>query len=211
MRANLSAIAVAVVGLGLLAGPPVVLAGGWDDRRFSTAERRALLSGELVQRRVRQRRGQLDLMGGTAWQVIDAPAERVWEALLDTPRYHRFMPQVLEARLGDRAPGERTVYMRQGQGFIQADYYLKVTVDHGDHDIAFTIDESRPHDLKAAFGFYTVRPYGPDRSLLAYGVMADIGDGLVAAAARGTVHEWMLKVPWMVKRFVEGSGRYIYR
>ena len=67
MRANLSAIAVAVVGLGLLAGPPVVLAGGWDDRRFSTAERRALLSGELVQRRVRQRRS-------THWNLESKPA-----------------------------------------------------------------------------------------------------------------------------------------
>jgi hypothetical protein len=28
---------------------------------------------------------------------------------------------------------------------------------------------------------------------------------------RPAVQEWALRVPWMVKRFVEGSGRYIYK
>jgi hypothetical protein len=27
---------------------------------------------------------------------------------------------------------------------------------------------------------------------------------------RDSVHEWMLRTPWMIKRFVEGSGRKIY-
>jgi hypothetical protein len=70
----------------------------------------------------------------------------------------------------------------------------------------------RPHDLRAAWGFYNVRPYADGKkTLLAYGVMADIGMGPVGALIGDDVHEWLLKVPWTVKRFVEGSGRHIYK
>jgi hypothetical protein len=55
-----------------------------------------------------------------------------------------------------------------------------------------------------------VRAYAGGKTLLAYGVMADIGNGLGSMLLRGSVHEWMMKVPWMVKRFIEGSGRYLY-
>ena len=48
------------------------------------------------------------------------------------------------------------------------------------------------------------------KTLLAYGVMADIGGGFLMGSMRDSVHEWMLRTPWMIKRFVEGSGRKIY-
>ena len=72
------------------------------------------------------------------------------------------------------------------------------------------MDQDRPHDLRAAWGFYTVRPYG-NGTLLVYGIMADLGGGFISALVQDAVHEWMLKTPWMIKRFVEGSGRWIYK
>jgi hypothetical protein len=42
-------------------------------------------------------------------------------------------------------------------------------------------------------------------------VMADIGAGIFGALVRDDVHDWMLKVPYTVKRFIEGSGRWLYR
>jgi hypothetical protein len=152
-------------------------------------------------------------MGGSSWQVIDAPPDVVWRALLDTPRYHRFMPQVLEARVVRASDNIRTVFLRQGtEGLVEAKYYLRVNVHEDRRDITFAIDDDMPHDLlRAAWGFYTVRPYREGKTLLAYGVMADIGGGVVASLMRHNVHDWMLRTPWMVKRFLEGSGRKLYR
>ena len=57
-----------------------------------------------------------------------------------------------------------------------------------------------------------MRPYADGKkTLLAYGVMADLDVGGIGAFLRDHMHEWLLKVPWTVKRFVEGSGRYIYK
>ncbi len=200
---------LALVLAGSLASSALAKREG--ERDLTQDERDSLAAGDLVRRPMTQRRGDLHLMGGTSYQVIDAPPRVVWSALLDTQRYPRMMPQVLEARVVRAEDGERTVFMRQGAGPIDASYYLTINVYQERGDITFSIDERRPHDLRAAWGFYTVRPYEGDKTLLAYGVMADIGGGMLGSMVRGTVHEWMLKVPWTVKRFVEGSGRHIYK
>jgi ribosome-associated toxin RatA of RatAB toxin-antitoxin module len=196
----------------LFCWPLVAVANQEASRDFSREERASLERGGLVQRPLVQRRGSLELMGGTSYQVIDASPDIVWRALLDTSRYPRMMPQVREARVVKSAAAERTVFVRQGTGPIEKTYYLKVKVYEQARNITFSIDDKRPHDLRAAWGFYTVRPYaGGEKTLLAYGVMADIGSGMLVALVRDEVHDWMLKVPFTVKRFVEGSGRKLYR
>lgn len=201
---------VIVLGAGLLLS--AVAYAGNGTRELSQEERASLDRGALVQRPIVERRGSLELMGGTSYQVIDAPLKVVWSALLDTAHYHRMMPRVLEARVVKDDAKERTVYMRQGAGPFQRTYYLSVRMYPERGDITFSVDEKRPHNLNAAWGFYTVRPYaGGEKTLLAYGVMADLDVGGIGALIRGDVHDWLLKVPWTVKRFVEGSGRYIYK
>jgi hypothetical protein len=181
-------------------------------RDFSNAERASLAAGDLVRRPLAERRGSLDLMGGTSFQVVDAPLRVVWNALLDTQYYHRMMPRVLEARLIEEDKDRRTVFMRQGAGPFERAYYLSVQVSEQRGDISFRVDEQRPHDLRAAWGFYNVRPYDDGRkTLLSYGVMTDMNVGTLGLFIRNDMHDWLLKVPWTVKRFVEGSGRYIYK
>jgi hypothetical protein len=190
----------------------IASAGNGGNRDFSREERASLAAGDLVSRPMVERRGSLELRGGTSYQVIDAPLRVVWRALLDTSHYHRMMPRVLEAKLVRDETHQRTVFMRQGVGPFEKAYYLDVHIYEERGDITFSVDERRPHDLRAAWGFYTVRPYADgSKTLLAYGVMADIGAGPVGMLAGDDVHEWLLKVPWTVKRFVEGSGRYIYK
>jgi hypothetical protein len=177
---------------------------------FTADELQRLAHGQLVERRTTLERGDLRLMGGTSWQVIDAPPDSVWRALLDTGHYPRMLPQVTEARLVREDGDHRTLFLRHGSGVAQTSYYLDVNVDSAQRGMTFHIDETRPRSIRAAFGYYGVRAYPGGRSLLVYSVMADIGDGLLTALLRSTVHEWMMKVPWLVKRFVEGSGHDLY-
>jgi hypothetical protein len=194
--------------LGALAGR--AQAGSESQPQLTADELQRLAGGEMVERRLVREQGDRRLMGGTSWQVIDAQPEVVWQALLDTPYYPRMLPQVSEARLVSETDTKRTVFVRHGGGLTQTSYYLDVQIDRLRHDMSFRIDASRPHGIRAAWGFYAVRAYAEGKTLLAYGVMADIGNGLGSMLLRGSVHEWMMKVPWMVKRFVEGSGRYLY-
>jgi hypothetical protein len=194
----------ALLALTLLS-PAAAVAGAAGDPAFTPQELRRLELGQLVERRVIQHRGELRLMGGTSWQVIGASPDAVWNALLDTEHYPRMMPQLSEAKIVESAGDNRTIFMRHGGSIAQKSYYLDVHLDRTQRDITFRVDEARPRNIRAAWGFYAVRPYPSGKALLVYGVMADIGDGLVAALLRSSVHEWMMKVPWMVKRFVEGG------
>lgn len=180
-------------------------------RPLTSQERERLSRGELVTRPVIERRGALRLVGGSSWQVINAKPSAVWQAVLDTSRYHRMLPRVKFAKVINKNAQQRTVLVTHDGGVVDVTYSLKVKTYPDRWDVTFALDESRPHDVRAAWGFYSIRPYGNDKTLLAYGAMVDVGDGLIASLARSTVQEWALKVPWMVKRFVEGSGRWIYR
>lgn len=203
--AGLLSLAVALAQLS----PTAALAGIRADREFTAQERVRLDAGELVTRPRSQRRGGLNLTGGTSFQVIDATPEVVWAALLDTSSYRHTMPRVTEARVVGERPDRRTLFMRHGaKGLIERSYYLNLKFDADRRDITFVIDASRPHDVKAAWGFYTVRPYDADsrRTILSYGVMADVGGGLLTRLAGSSVQRWMLRPPNMLKSYLERVG-----
>lgn len=206
------AVAFIALALALVQGPAIARDAAAE---LSSEELSKLERGELVSRAASERRGELRLIGGTSFQVVSAPPEIVWQALLDTQYYRRMLPELQTAQLiRETAKGTqltRTVTLTHGRGPAVASYTLAMQLDPKKRDIAFRLDETRPHDIRAAWGFYTVRPHGQGRSLLVFGVLADPGDGLLRSVLRPAVQEWALRVPWMVKRFVEGSGRFIYK
>jgi hypothetical protein len=118
------------------------------------------------------------------------------------------LPATEDARIVAHRPGERTVRLRHAVGFVDASYHLRLTYDHGRHDISFRLDQQRPNDLRAAWGFLNVRPYEDEagRSLISWGVMADVGGGMIGGMMRGQVHEWMLRVPETIRTYLHGSG-----
>lgn len=211
----LRAVGVGSLLLGALALAQARASARDTAGELSADELRRLERGELVMRPTTERRGDLRLIGGTSFQVVSASPDVVWRALLDTQYYRRMLPQLQQAHVArETAKGaalERIVGLRHGRGPAVSSYYLALQIDPHKRDIAFRLDETRPHDIRAAWGFYTVRPYGAGKALLVFGVLADPGDGVITSLLRPTVQEWALKVPWMVKRFVEGSGRYIYK
>ena len=97
----------------LLVGTSLVSAGSGDS--FSKEELRKLSAGELVQRPVSESRGNLRLIGGTSWQVIDAAPSVVWQALLDTGHYPRMLPQLSEAKLVRRKGAARKEFSAKRQ------------------------------------------------------------------------------------------------
>ncbi|MFT3921101.1 MAG: SRPBCC family protein [Myxococcales bacterium] len=178
---------------------------------FSPQEEQLLRAGKLVARAKTEDRGSLRLIGGTSWQLIDAPPDAVFRALLDTSRYYRMMPAVTGSTLVAEQPGYRKVRLEHKKGPVALSYNLGTHVYPERRDITFSLEEAPAGLPRAAWGFFSVRPFGAKQTLLAYGAMADPGDGLVLTLVRSTVQEWMLQVPRQVKWYVEsreGRARY---
>jgi len=170
---------------------------------FTAEEQRLLANGRLVRRRATRRRGQLRLIGGSAFQVVNRSVDDTWQVLCDEGSYTSWLPQTDDARTVWHRPGERVMRFRHSVGLVTAQYHLRLTYDHEHHDLAFRLDPQRPNDLRAAWGFFRVQPYedDADRSLVSYGVMADVGGGVIGGMFRDQIHESLLLVPASIRRY----------
>lgn len=196
--------------LGLLVGavcalPAIGSAQGGGT--FTAAERQRLSRGELVMRRESQMRGELRLIGGTSWQVVDAPPDAVWEAVTDTDDYTRFLPRVVESRVVRDRDTQRLVFLRHAQGPVEASYTVRIDFMPRQRMARFRIDPARSDSVRDGWGFFIVQPFGDDRAMVTFGILADVGSGMVTGLVRPAVHEWMLRVPEELKKHVERSRR----
>ncbi|MCA9615177.1 MAG: hypothetical protein H6721_08340 [Sandaracinus sp.] len=178
---------------------------------LSDAERAQLDRGSIVLRRVRERRGPLTLIGGTSFQVVDLPPSAVWRALHDDPDHiRRMLPQVHSARQLREEANLRVMHFEHRVGVVRASYAMRFQYDDTQKAVLFQLDESRPHTIRAGWGFMRVRRWGENQTLLSFGAMVDVGEGLISGLVRPTLHEWILKIPWTLKQYVEGAGRSRY-
>ncbi len=178
---------------------------------LSASERATLARGEVVVRPTTERRGPLRLFGGTSYIVVDLPPEAAWGALNDSSsRYRHMLPQVAASRELSRSGDERVIRFEHNVAMISAAYALRFQYNQSNKTIQFRLASEHPHDIRAAWGFFRVRPYRGGRALVSFGAMLDVGDGLLTGALQERLHEWVLKIPWTFKRYIEGSGRRRY-
>ena len=195
--------------LGLQAQVPTL--GLAQRRGFSEEERSALEAGELVVRKQARRRGELQLIGGTSFQVVNRPVREVWRAIQDIPHYDRFVPQLAEASIVQQGDGERLVLLRHAQGPVNASYHITQQLDDDSKTLHFRVDLSRPGDLSEGWGFIHISAYRNSKALVTFGIFADVGRGMLTGFLRPSVHRWMMRVPQLLERYLRGSGRRRYR
>ena len=181
-------------------------------RPLTRAEETALDNGETVTRPVMERRGDLSLMGGISYQVIDLPVGAVWRALNgDSADYRHMLPKVENARETER-DGNRTrsIHFEHEVGVISAEYVMNFTFDHGRKIVQFRLDDDEPHTIRAGWGFLRARPWRDGKTLLTFGTMVDVGRGMITGMIRPTLHHWILRIPWTVMRHLhENRDQYV--
>ena len=180
---------------------------------LTAAEESRLNRGRLVVRETTERRGDLRLFGGSSWQVVNLPADAVWRALCDrASRLRHMLPQTNRSREIGREGNTRTIRLTHRYGFVRASYAVDFTYDHSTKTVVFRLSDEEPKDLRAGWGYIRLRRWGPkqDKTLISFGMLVDVGSGLISGALRPTLHEWMLKVPFTIKQYVEGRGRRHY-
>lgn len=213
MRLTRRAVAVlALAALGLASLASLAPRGSAQDEggeQFTDAERRALDAGRLVAHRRSERRGSLVHFGGTSFQTIDRPIEEVWRAVSDAATYRSLLPQVESVRVVARGEHDAVVRLEHAYGILRAAYHLRLRFDDDRYDLAFDLDTSRPNDVRSARGFLTLSEWPGDRrrTLVSWGILAAVDDGLVGGLVRPQLHHWMLRVPTTMRGYLEGAGR----
>jgi ribosome-associated toxin RatA of RatAB toxin-antitoxin module len=181
-----------------------------SDGSLTAQDKKALAAGELVMKHKNEQRGAHKLIGGQSWQIVDAPIDVAWMALRDLPRYKHFIPLATETDVKRQAGEEADLAVRQQWGPVDVKYVLQTTLDTDRRAMMFRVDHSQAHDIRAGWGFMRLRPYRGSQTLVSFGALVDIGDGIFVSVIRPAVRRDLLRIPSHFKRHLEGDGRELY-
>jgi ribosome-associated toxin RatA of RatAB toxin-antitoxin module len=157
-----------------------------------------------------EQRGPLKLIGGQSWQVVDAPIDLAWRALSDLPSYNRIIPLATQTLVKHQEGDEADLAIRHQWGPVDVQYVLQTTLDPDRRALMFRLDHSQEHDIRAGWGFMRLRSYKGEQTLVSFGALVDIGDGVFVSVIRPAVRRDLLRIPTKFKRYVEGDGRLLY-
>jgi len=162
-----------------------------------------LARGETVIREQTLERGDHRWVGGITYTVMDGSAAEVAAVIDNVESLRRVLPKTKRARLvGTTTDGDQLVELVQGNALMEAQYTIRVRREP--REVRFWLDPRRPHGIDDAWGFFRYQPFitsaGEARVLLTYGVMVDVGPGIVRDFFEERIRAALLSVPQLVRR-----------
>jgi hypothetical protein len=164
------------------------------------AETSRLLQGETVVRFQSLALGAKRYVGGLAYAIVDAPVDDLAPLLDDVNAWKRILPKTRSARRIGAIGGDSLVAMTHGTAFVEASYTMRVHRE--DNAMRFWMDRRRSHDIEDAWGFLRAEPTADGRTLITYGVLIDMGPGLMRDLFEDSVRRLALSVPDRVRGLV---------
>jgi hypothetical protein len=159
---------------------------------------------ETVIREQTVERGDHRYIGGITYTVVDASAAEVAAVIENVESLRRVLPRTKRARVVGTIGGDQLVELAQGNSLMEAEYTIRVR--HSRNEARFWLDPSRPHGIDDAWGFFRYEPFigpgGDERVLLTYGVLVDVGPGIVRSLFEERLRTALLSVPQLLRRQV---------
>jgi hypothetical protein len=144
---------------------------------LTLGEASRLVHGETIVRSEAWESSGRRYVGGVAYALLDASADQVASLAASTDVWRRILPRVRSARRVGTAGGDDFVEVTQGTELLHATYTLRVRHEGG--EIRFWMDPHRPHDIEDAWGFLRAQPRDDGHALVTYGVLIDMGPGIL--------------------------------
>jgi len=183
------ALTLAAVTLGALA----LVASSARADGLTGRETQRLLRGESVARGQSVLVGDRKYVGGVSYVILDGAADEVARLLADVNVWKRVLPKTRSARFVGTVGRDVLLELTNGTLFLEATYTMRL---RGEADgVKFWLDRARHHDVEDAWGFLRVEPMTGGRSLVAYGVLIDVGSGVARDLFEGPVRELAMSVP----------------
>ncbi len=165
-----------------------------------------LIRGQTVSRKQEMRRGLRRFVGGVSYSVVDWGPDDVAALLYDVTLWNRVIPRVRDVRQVPSAGEDPRVQVSHGSAFVSVKYTLRVRRDG--RVIRFWMDPTMRHDIEDVWGFFRTEPLPAGRTLITFGVLIDLGDGLLRDLFEGPVQELALEIPDNVRAvIVERTAR----
>jgi hypothetical protein len=164
---------------------------------LSSGEADRLASGGTVTRTQELERGQRRYVGGVTYTIVDAGADELASLLDDVERWKRILPRTRGARHVGSAGGDVLVEVTHGWALVQYVYTMRMRRDG--NVTRFWMDPFRRHDIEDAWGFFRAEPLLGGRTLVTFGILIDVGPGLLRDLFEDRVRELALTIPQRVR------------
>ncbi len=184
------ALVVGALALAATTAVPRASAG------FSDDEQARLDRGELVVAPVVYERGERTFVGGVSYFEATAPIERLSVVARDPSRLKDLLPAVEQVELRSiSTAGVAKIHVRHKLGFTHGGYtFLCLFQDHGRYG-RFWLDPTADNVLADAWGFIRLTPLPNGRTLVTYGLLFDLGPGMLRALFEGKIRKAALEYP----------------
>lgn len=157
-----------------------------------------MLGSTVARTQVFERAGRR-YVGGVTYSVFDAQADELVALLDDVNGWRRILPKTRGVRRvgSGSSAGDFLLEVTHGSAIVQVTYTLRV---HREGNVVrFWMDPARPHDIEDAWGFFRSDPLDGGRTLVTYGILIDMGDGLLRNLFEDRVRSLALTVPDRVR------------
>jgi ribosome-associated toxin RatA of RatAB toxin-antitoxin module len=147
---------------------------------LSASERAHLAAGgTVIEESVVERDGRR-FVGGVAYRIVDADVSRLSTIVRDPRRYRELFPHLAEARLlSIDERGQAKIRFDHANGPFHAGYVARVSFSDRGRAGRFRIDRGAPSSLQDGWGFVRLTELPGHRTLVTFGVLFDLGGGLV--------------------------------
>jgi hypothetical protein len=166
-----------------------------DDLSYPEVAR--LRRGDTVARTQTLVRGSRHYVGGVTYTVVDADERDVSALLQEVDVWRRILPRTRDARMIGGIGSDALIEVTHGSALVQVTYTMRLRRDA--HGVRFWMDPSRPHDIEDVWGFFRSEPLEGHRALVTYGILIDMGPGLLRDLFEDRVRESALTVPDRVR------------
>ncbi len=209
---------IRLIGFIVLLGLGLVAAAARPARAdvLGADETARLLRGETVTREQTLEQRNARLVGGVTYTLLDATTDELSDLFDDVAAYARVLPKTKTATLVGRNGPDTFVELHQGNAFVDTAYTIRLRRSPTPNELRFWLDPTKPHSIENAWGFFRYEPFtdasGAPRVLLTYGVLVDLGPGIVRDLFEERVRGAMLAVPARVRAYLtSGAGRRVAR
>ena len=201
----------AMVGvLGVFAATPARAQAPAPESALTPDDTARLLRGETVTREQTLERGGSRYVGGVTYTLLDATPDEVSGLLDDVAAYARVLPKTKTATLVGRNGPDMFVELHQGNAFVDTAYTIRLRRSPTPNEMRFWLDPTKPHGIEDAWGFFRYEPVvdasGATKVLLTYGVLVDLGAGLVRDLFEERVRLALLGVPERVRAYLTNGA-----
>jgi len=140
------------------------------------------------------------MAGATRSVVIDAPAERVFDVIVDYDRYAEFLPEVKEARSADRRLNEVDVHY--GIDLVKRIHYTLHMVEERPRSVRWSFVKGEL--MRDNKGSWTLEPMPDGKTRATYSIEVGVGPLVPRSIVNALVDQSLPKMLEAFKKRAEG-------